>query len=94
MRFRCFHECAPLLDGNGELRPVLHLHARHQLIFAILGFENRRFVFLHIELRLERAHVILGFNDEMVLATSREDHQRSGPAVLIQERPTGGLVSA
>src|SRR5262249_4475191 len=52
-RFWCglrrFHECAPLLDGNGELRPVLHLHARDHLILATLGFENRRFAFLHIE---------------------------------------------
>src|SRR5262245_65729628 len=43
------HECAPLLDGNSELRPVLHLHARDQLVLAALGFENRRFAFLHIE---------------------------------------------
>src|SRR5262245_39868062 len=53
VRFWCgprrAHECAPLLDGNGELRPVLHLHARDQLVLAALGFENRRFAFLHIE---------------------------------------------
>ena len=56
-----------------------------ELIFA-LGFENRRFASLHIEPPLERAPtLIVGFNDETVLATSREDHQRSGPA--------GGLVS-
>jgi len=52
-RFWCglrrFQECAPSLDGNGELRPVLHLHARDQLILGTLGFENRRFAFLHIE---------------------------------------------
>src|SRR5262245_31871379 len=40
---------ALLLDGNGELRPVLHLHACHKFIIATLGFENRRFAFLHIE---------------------------------------------
>src|SRR6516165_1981979 len=39
---------APLLDGN-ELRPVLHLHARHEPILAVLGIENRCFAFLHIE---------------------------------------------
>ena len=39
---------APLLDGN-ELRPVLHLHARHEPILAVLGLENRGFAFLHIE---------------------------------------------
>ena len=39
---------APLLDGN-ELRPVLHLHARHEPILAVLGLENRCFAFLHIE---------------------------------------------
>ena len=39
----------PLLDGNGELRPILHLHTRHQLILATLRFEDRRFAFLHIE---------------------------------------------
>ena len=38
----------PLLDGN-ELRPVLHLHARHEPILAVLGLENRGFAFLHIE---------------------------------------------
>src|SRR5215831_12675042 len=39
---------APLLDSN-ELRPVLHLHARHEPILAVLGLENRCFAFLHIE---------------------------------------------
>src|SRR5262249_40005750 len=39
---------APLLDGN-ELRPVLHLHARHEPILAVLGLENRCFAFLHFE---------------------------------------------
>jgi hypothetical protein len=28
---------------------VLHLHARHELILAVPGLENRRFAFFHIE---------------------------------------------
>src|SRR5262245_31935188 len=39
---------APLLDGN-ELRPVLHLHARHEPILAVLGLENRCCAFLTTE---------------------------------------------
>src|SRR5215471_3717998 len=38
----------PLFDRN-ELRPVLHLHALHEPILAVLGLENRCFAFLHIE---------------------------------------------
>jgi hypothetical protein len=37
-----------LLDST-ERRPVLHLHACHEPILAVLGLENRRFAFLHIE---------------------------------------------
>src|SRR5262249_61295707 len=37
-----------LPDGN-ELRPVLHLHTRHEPILAVLRLENRCFAFLHIE---------------------------------------------
>src|SRR5215813_3199848 len=33
-------DCAHLLDCCGELRPVLHLHARHKPVLAILGLEN------------------------------------------------------
>src|SRR5262249_37160702 len=47
-RWRAASVNAPLLDGN-ELRPVLHLHARHEPILAVLGLENRCFAFLHIE---------------------------------------------
>ena len=40
---------ASLLGGDRELRPILHLHSRHELILATLGFEDRRFTFFHIE---------------------------------------------
>ena len=33
-------DCAHLLDCCGELRPVLHLHARYKPVLAILGLEN------------------------------------------------------
>ena len=50
---------APLLDGN-ELRPVLHLHARHEPILAVLGLENRGFPSFTSNQSLPRASTMLG----------------------------------
>src|ERR1700730_5220596 len=60
---------APLIDGN-ELGPVLHLHASHKPILAVLGLENRCFAFLHIEPVLAQGIDDVGFvrDEESVFA--------------------------
>src|SRR5882672_10202396 len=38
-----------LLCGRRDAPPILHLQASDQDVFAVLGTENRRLAFLHVE---------------------------------------------